>query len=71
MAAPSNNFVAPSSGCGGQEALTGIHGPIHCPPADEPNDSEDNLQDIDLRNFIDALAETALAVARRREGLDP
>ena len=70
VAAPSDNFDVPSGGCDSKEALTCIYGRIHCPPAEAPNEGEDGLTQIDVRNFIDALAEIALAVARRREGLD-
>ena len=43
---------------------------IHCAAADEPNDSPDDLQQIEISNFIDTLAEIALAVARRRQELE-
>ena len=60
----------PAGGSEGKDALTCIHVPIHCAAADEPDGGEDDLQQIDVRNFIDALAEIALAVARRRQELE-
>ena len=41
-------------------------GRIHCAAADEPDDGADDLQQIEIGNFIDTLAEIALGVARRR-----
>ena len=43
---------------------------IHCAAADEPDESPDDLQKIEISNFIDTLAEIALAVARRRQELE-
>ena len=56
------------------DALTGIHGPIHCaatPDASEHDEDETELDRIAIGNFLDTLAEVALAIARRREQLDP
>ncbi|MDA1129098.1 MAG: hypothetical protein O2913_10430 [Chloroflexi bacterium] len=50
--------------------MTCIHGRIHCATADEPDEGEDDLQQIDVRDFLDTLAEIALAVARRRQELE-
>jgi len=68
-------------GCGGQpepqgempDALTGIHGRIHCaatPDASEHDEDETELDRIAIDNLLDTLAEVALAIARRREQLD-
>ena len=68
-------------GCGGQpeprsgvpDALTGIHGRIHCaatPDATEHDEDETELDRIAIDNLLDTLAEVALAIARRREQLD-
>ena len=68
-------------GCGGQpeprsgvpDALTGIHGRIHCaatPDAPEHDEDETELDRIAIDNLLDTLAEVALAIARRREQLD-
>jgi len=55
------------------DALTGIHGRIHCaatPDASEHDEDETELDRIAIDNLLDALAEVALAIARRREQLD-
>ena len=67
--------------CGGQpeprsgvpDALTRIHGRIHCaatPDASEHGEDETELDRIAIDNLLDTLAEVALAIARRREQLD-
>ncbi len=71
MASPPNNILAPRGGCDGEDGLTCIHGRIHCGAADGPIDDENESHQIEIRHFIDALAEVALAVARRKEGLEP
>ena len=55
------------------DALTGIHGRIHCaatPDATEHDEHETELDRIAIDNLLDTLAEIALAIARRREQLD-
>ena len=55
------------------DALTGIHGRIHCaatPDATEHDEHETEFDRIAIDNLLDALAEVALAIARRREQLD-
>ena len=55
------------------DALTGIHRRIHCaatPDASEHDEDETELDRIAIDNLLDALAEVALAIARRREQLD-
>jgi len=55
-------------------ALTGIHGRIHCaatPGDTEHDEHETELDRIAIDNLLDTLAEIALAIARRREQLDP
>ena len=67
--------------CGGQpeprsgapDALTRIHGRIHCaatPDATKHDEHETELDRIAIDNLLDTLAEVALAIARRREQLD-
>ena len=68
---PANNCTLASSGSDGEDALTCIHGPIHCAAADVPDVGEDDLQQIDVRSFIDTLAEIALAIARRQSEQQP
>ena len=68
-------------GCGGQpeprsgvpDALTGIHGRIHCaatPDATGLDEHETEFDRIAIDNLLDTLTEIALAIARRREQLD-
>ena len=55
------------------DALTRIHGRIHCaatPDAPEHDEDETELDRIAIDNLLDTLAEVALAIARRREQLD-
>ena len=50
-----------------EDGLTGIPQRIHCPATDESGGSEnDELDRIDIENFLDALAQVALSVASRR-----
>ena len=52
--------------------LTGIHGRIHCaatPNATKHDEGETELDRIAIDNLLDALAEVALAIARRRQQL--
>ena len=54
---------------GALDALTGIHGRIHCaatPGDTEHDEDETKLGRIAIDNFLDTLAEIALAIARRR-----
>ena len=57
--------------CDGDDGLTPIHERIHCAAADEPENGEDALQQIEISNFIGTLAEIALAVARRQSEQQP
>ena len=49
------------------EGLTSIHRRIHCAATPDTNEPEDELDIIAIGNFLDALADVALAVTRRRE----
>ncbi len=71
MAAPPNDILGPLGGCDGEDGLTCIHRRIHCGAADRPIDDENEIHRFEICHFIDTLAEIALAVARRREGLEP
>ena len=71
MAAPPNDILAPPDGFDGEDGLTCIQSRIHCGAADGPIDDENEFHQIEICNFIDTLAEIALAVARRKEGLEP
>ncbi len=44
--------------CDGDDELTPIHGRIHCAAADEPENGEDDLQQIEIGNLIDTFAES-------------
>ncbi len=51
------------------EALTSIGEPIHCAATEEPGldgDSREELDELEINNFIKTLAEVAIAVATRR-----
>ena len=63
----------PEPRSGVPDALTRIHGGIHCgatPDATEHDEHETELDRIAIDNLLDTLAEVALAIARRREQLD-
>ena len=63
----------PEPRSGVPDALTGIHGRIHCaatPDATEHDGHETELDRIAIDNLLDTLTEIALAIARRREQLD-
>ena len=63
----------PEPRSGAPDALTPIHGRIHCaatPDASEHGEDETELDRIAIDNLLDTLAEVALAIARRREQLD-
>ncbi len=48
-----------------RKALTSIGKPIHCAAIAEGLEDQDELDEIDISNFLDTLVEIALAVARR------
>ena len=57
----------------GAKALTCIHQRIHWTATGEPEpdtESLEELNELDITNFLDTLVEIALAVARRRQGQD-
>ena len=63
----------PEPQSGVPDALTRIHGRIHCaatPDASEHDEDETELDRIAIDNLLDTLAEVALAIARRGEQLD-
>ena len=53
-----------------QEALTSMPRGIHCAATPDATEEKDELDEIAINNFLDTLAEVALAVARRRRQLD-
>ncbi len=50
--------------------LTPIHQRIHCAATADTTQPENELDSIAINNFLDTLAEVALAVARRKAQLD-
>ena len=60
------NGYQPGDESGGSDGLTRIHRRIHCLATNQPGAAENELQEREITHFIDALAEIALAVARRR-----
>ena len=60
----------PEPRSGVPDALTRIHGRIHCaatPDATEHDEHETELDRIAIDNLLDTLAEVALAIARRQQ----
>ncbi len=63
----------PSKKDKGAKALTCIHESIHWTATEEPEPDKESLEELnelDITNFLDTLVEIALAVARRRQGQD-
>ena len=58
-------------GRGGENGLTPIHRRIHCAITPDNTGGQNELDQIAVDHFLDTLAEVALAIARRRERLDP
>ena len=50
----------------GPEALTSIGEPIHCAATPDQTEEREELDEIEINNFINTLAEVAMAVATRR-----
>ncbi len=50
----------------GEKALTSIGEPIHCATTPDQSEEREELDEIDINNFINTLAEVAMAVATRR-----
>ncbi len=50
----------------GKKALTCIHRGIHCAATPDELEAEDELDRIAIENFLDTLAEVAMAVANRK-----
>ena len=70
MGAGSQSGFSPSGESGLEHGLTPIHQRIHCAAIPDSIEPEDELDGIAINNFLDTLAEVAMAVARRREQLD-
>ena len=63
-------MAAPDKKPDRRTALTSIPERIHCAATPDAAESQDELDQIAIDSFLDALAEIALAVARRRQ-LEP
>ncbi len=51
--------------------LTCIHRRIHCVATPDTTEDEDELDRIQIDNFLNTLAEVALPAAHRKEQLEP
>ena len=49
------------------KGLTPIHERIHCPDTFRAFETDDELDRMHIDNFLETLAEVALAVAKRKE----
>ena len=69
MAEEQTTGVSPPDESGGENGLTPIHGRIHCvaTPDDDHSNGHDELERIDIDNFLSTLAEIAISVARREQ----
>ena len=67
MTPPRKSLTPPTDDHGSEDQLTCIHRRIHCVAAEGALEDECELQELEVGHFINALAEVALAVARRRE----
>ena len=56
-----------TSGFAPETGLTPIHRRIHCAATPDTNEGANELDIINVDNFLDTLAEVALAIARRRK----
>ncbi len=62
-------MAAPDQKPSGEKALTSIPRRIHCAATEAPEQDEvfvDELDEIEVDNFLTTLAEVAMAVATRR-----
>ena len=71
MAEDQTNGVSPPVENGLENGLTPIHGGIHCAATPDTTEEGNELDQLAIDHFLDTLAEVAMAVARRRQQLDP
>ena len=64
------NGGSPPGESGLENGLTPIHRRIHCAATDGGAGTENELDLIAIDNFLDTMAELALAIVRRRERLE-
>ena len=70
MAKIPTNGGSPPGESGLENGLTPIHRRIHCAATPDTIGDGSELDQLAVDNFLDALAEVALVVARRREEID-
>ena len=63
------NGVSPLGESSGVNGLTPIHSRIHCAATEDTSEDDDELEGIAIDHLLNAFAEVALAIARRREQL--
>ena len=68
--AKNQNGLSRSDERGSVNGLTPIHQRIHCAATPVTTADANELDIIAVDNFLDTLAEVALAIARRREHLE-
>ena len=56
-----------SNGIKHENGLTPIHKRIHCAATPDTIDDSNELDSVVIENFLDTIAEVALAIARRKE----
>ena len=56
-----------SNGIESESGLTPIHSRIHCAATPDTHGLASELDDVAIENFLDTVAEVALAIARRKE----
>ena len=67
MAVVSDSVNPSNDESGAEKALTPIHAGIHCGATGDSLESGNELDQIAIDNFLDTLAEVALAIIRRRQ----
>ena len=68
--AEQHNGLSMQEESGGVNGLTPIHLPIHCAATADSTELENELDSIAIDNFLDTLAEVAMAIIQRRQQLD-
>ena len=68
--AKKQNGLSRSEVSGSENGLTPIHQRIHCAATPDTTADVDELDVIAVDNFLDTLAEVALAIARRKIELE-
>ena len=61
------NGGSPPGESGLENGLTPIHRRIHCAATDDIAGTGNELEVIDIENFLDTIAEIAMAAVRRRQ----